>query len=184
MRVPLFGQLILASFVILVSPGGVVSAQAEQQSFSVRVQVVVQVDNESIKRKIVSYVSRELRSLGDVVVTDHEPRYIIDILALEGAFVSGKPTGTIALSTVLSEPLKETAQGKLLRQVLESKGWEWILVYVKDDNLYVTHWVQSGDTKDLRSLCETLVAWMDSQQFETRRRIWQASQDELSKEKQ
>ena len=108
MRAPLFVQLTLVSSVILVSPGGVVSAQAEQQSFSARVQVYVQADNESVKSKVVSYVNRELRSLGDVVVTDNEPQYTLDIILLEVQFESQTPTGSIALSTVLTTPFNET----------------------------------------------------------------------------
>ena len=183
MRVPLFGQLILASSLILVSPGGVVSAQAEQQSFSVRVQVSVQAENESVTSKIVSYVSRELRSLGDVVVTDHEPKFRLRILAVE-LFASGTPTGSIAFATVLIKPFKESAQGQTLKVILENKDSEWAFAYFKDKDLFITHWVHNGATKDLRSLCEDPVAKIDSQYIEPERRDWQASRDELSKEKQ
>ena len=184
MRTPLFGHLILASSIILVSSGGVISAQTEQQSFSVRVQVSVSAKNEIVKSKIVSFISRELRSLGDVSVTDHEPQYILLIVALEAEFVSGTTTGDIALSTVLTKPLKESAQGKLLKKFLEYKGSEWIFVFLEDQSLFLEHWVQTGGAKDLRSLCETLVTQIDLKYLEADRRNWQASRDELSKEKQ
>ena len=184
MRAPLFGQLILASSVILASLSGVVSAQTEQQSFSVRVQVSVEADNETVKSKVVSYVNRELRSLSDVVITDTGPQYRLDILVLEGTFVPGTPTGVIALSTVLMKPLKETFRGQALKVLLENKGSEWFFEYLKDQNLFISHWVQTGGTKDLRSLCEELVAVVDSKYFEAARTDWQTSQDELSKEKQ
>jgi hypothetical protein len=184
MRAPLFGQLILASSMILVSPGGVVSAQTEQQSFSIRVQVSVEAENETLTSKIVSYLNRELRSLGDVVVTDHEPQYKLYIVALEGEFTSGTQTGAIALSTVLTMALKETTGGRMVKQLLEYKGSEWAFVLIEDERLFLHLWVQTGGTKDLRSLCETIVATIDSKYFEAARRDWQTSQDELSKEKQ
>lgn len=185
MRAPLFGQLILASSVILVSPGGVVSAQSEQQSFSIRVQVSVEAESETVTSKIVSYVNRELRSLGDVVVTDNEPRYRIGIVVLEGAFVSGTRTGGIAFSTVFTIPLKRTGPWRTLREVLKGQHFELLLIESLDDQeLLVTHMVNIGATKDLRSMCEELVAAIDSKYFEAVRRDWQTSQDALSKEKQ
>ncbi len=185
MRIPLFGQLILASSVILVSPSGVVHAQAEQQNFSIRVQVSVKTKNETVKSKIVSYVSRELRSLGDVVVTDHGPHFRLRIVAVEVAFVSGTPTGTIPLSTVLTMPLKITGPLITLKELLKGQYFQLLLIdSLEGQDMHVAHWVHTGATKDLRSMCETFVATIDSTYFEAVRRDWQTSQDELSKEKQ
>ena len=56
--------------------------QIKERKFSSRVEVIVSAP-ESIKDQVTSYVNRELRSLGDVVITDKNPQYRLRIDARE-----------------------------------------------------------------------------------------------------
>lgn len=144
------------------------STQTDAEKFSVRVQVEVRA-NESIKSQILSYVNRELRSLGDVMLTDNSPRYRIEIVALDLASV-----GLVALSIVTIEQLDEEIikvflSSTLRKDINESDPWfEDFRSYGRIEK----HSLRTGPRKDLREFLENYVAEFDAEILEEDRKIW------------
>jgi hypothetical protein len=76
-----------------------------------RVKVTVTA-TESLREVVVSSVTRELQSLGDVLVVDQGPAFHLKILVLESAS-KGKPAGDTALAFLVTKPLEDTAEKQL-----------------------------------------------------------------------
>jgi hypothetical protein len=93
------------------------TALADDQEKSIKVRVRVSADD-SMKRETLSFLTRELRSLGDVEVVDTAPDYEISVVALEtSSRGSTVPTG-YAVSAIVTAPIDLTLvknQGEALR---------------------------------------------------------------------
>jgi hypothetical protein len=137
------------------------------QPFSGRVQVSVSA-NESIKGKIESYLSRELRSLGDVVVTDDNPRWILSVVALESESKSGYKTG-VDLSVVILEPFNN----QFFVDMVPEKSKELASSMTSSLYSYSGHWLRVGAPEDLRSICNGIIADFDSSELKEARDFWQ-----------
>jgi len=160
--------LIICIASILLCIPRVVSAQKNQlPPFSARVSVSVSAD-ENIKGLIESYIGRELRSLGDVVVTDEKPEWIINIVALELENRAGTKTG-LALSIVILEPFNRI----LVQGMLQRKYKEPALLLMKNLVEYNGHWLRVGSNDDLRQICSSIVADFDTQYLKARRELYQ-----------
>ena len=88
-------------FVIILLPQSNVAQQ--QSKFACRVRLDITGDDK-IKSEISSYISRELRSLGDVTITTGERNLDIEIVALQMQS-QGQLNVGYAFSVVVSEPL-------------------------------------------------------------------------------
>lgn len=139
----------------------------EIKPFSGRVSVSVSA-SDNIKGEIESYISRELRSLGDIVVTDDNPRWILSIVALESTTKGGYKSG-IELSIVILEPFDNSY---LLNQVNETSK-ELISTMTSGLHSYSGHWLRVGSPEDLRSICNGIVADFDTQHIKPSRELWQ-----------
>jgi len=135
--------------------------------FSGRVQVVVDA-NENIKAEIESYISRELRSLGDIIVTDDEPRWILDILAIES-----KKTGDYTTGIVLSIVILEPYNNKFLIEQVNPKYKADALLETMGLSEYTAHSVRTGPTDSLRNICNEVVADFDSKHLKQAREMRQ-----------
>ena len=178
--------------VLLALAGSTVFAQEERPKFSARVQVSVgskegEIAGSTLETDAASYIKRELRSLGDVVISDQDPRYYIEVLPMAMTYKSGRPAGSIAISVVVGERLTKTLAGRILKRYLKAEGGvfydDFLLPLVSIEYLARTHRIYSGGREDLRSLCERLVAAFDSETIEPARVEWQQFVD-FSKEKQ
>jgi hypothetical protein len=80
------------------------SALADDQEKLIKVRVRVSAPD-SMKPEALSFLTRELRALGDVKVVDTAPQYQIDVVALEiSSRASTVPTG-YAISAIVTSPL-------------------------------------------------------------------------------
>jgi hypothetical protein len=124
--------------------------------FSARVSVSV-FANEKIKGLIKSYISSELRTLGGIVLTDVNPRWVLSIVALESETKGGLKMGVI-LSTVVLEPFDNRY---VVSQVLP-KSKEVVSSFTSGLYRYSEHWIHTGALRDLKTMCGTIVANFDS----------------------
>ena len=145
---------------------GVCFAQ-DLQPFSARVAVGVTADG-NIKGQIESYISRELRSLGDIIVTNDHPDWILNIVAMESKTRSGYKSG-IVLSIVILEPFKEYSAAFQV----DIKSHEMFYKYVTSLHEVSGHGLRTGSSEDLKSICEGIVADFDSKHLKNSRKIWQ-----------
>src|SRR5450432_1878374 len=81
-----------------------------QPKYSTKVQVAVSGDDDSLSSLVKSYLSRNLRSLGDVAVVDEKVDYTFNILVNRLKLVNGELTG-FDLSVLIAHSLDPNVSG-------------------------------------------------------------------------
>ena len=116
-----------------------------------KVYVNVNCDDENTKSLIQSYIKRELRSLGDVIIISFDDaRYILTIIAVEPTYkATGRKTSGIAISSTF---LRKTPS---------------------DDFYYPYLMLYTDDIKELEGLCKSIVADIDTSNLEPVRELFQ-----------
>ena len=162
---------VLIASVLLFSPASGIAAD-----YSLRVAVNVSAKG-NIKNLITSYVTRELRSLSDVVIVENNPQWELNIVAVEIRTKGGKKTG-VAFSTVVLEPFNNQMLTTMIQEKYKDIGSSLT------SNLYEfqAQWLQVGSESDIRSICSGIVADFDGEHLEKRRKLYQQFK-ELSEEK-
>jgi hypothetical protein len=141
------------AFLLCLLPG--VCLARDLSPFSARVSVSVSA-NEKIKGLIKSYISSELRSLGGIVLTDARPRWVLNIVALEPETKGGLKMGVI-LSTVVLEPF----DNRYVVNQVSPKSKEAVSSFTSGLYRYSDHWIHTGASRDLKTICEKIVANFD-----------------------
>lgn len=140
----------------------------DPQPFSARVSLSVSA-NEKIKGLVESYIASELWSLGGIVLTDANPRWVLSIVALESETKGGLKLG-LTLSTVVLEPFdNEQVVGLVSRKSRKAVSSLTSGLY-----RYSDHWISMGALQDLRTLCENIVFTFDSNHIKPAKESWQA----------
>lgn len=144
----------------------ITATSQEQPDPRFRVQVSVSAD-ENIKGLITSYINRELRGLRDVEIVYKNPRWLLQVVALEISTKGGYKSG-VALSIVVLEQFDNSYLKSLMRETYEKN-----LVDLVTSNLYSVpnHWLRIGSEDDLRSICDGIVADFDTKHLEEARRL-------------
>lgn len=140
-----------------------------------RVALSVSAD-ESIKGRIESYISRELRALGDVTQTKENSEYDIGIVALKSFSKSGYQTGI-----VLSITIHYKFDNQFISFSFKEESMEIGLELTSGLYFYPDHWLRIGATEDLKSICSGIVADFDSQILQERRETYQRMLDAINK---
>lgn len=144
----------------------ITATSQEQPDPRFRVQVSVSA-NENIKGLITSYINRELRGLRDVEIVYKNPRWLLQVVALEISTKGGYKSG-VALSIVVLEQFDNSYLKSRMRETYEKN-----LVDLVTSNLYSVpnHWLRIGSEDDLRSICDGIVADFDTKHLEESRRL-------------
>lgn len=124
--------------------------------FSARVQVFVSAD-ENIQGQIESYLSRELRSLGDVVVTDARPEWILNVGCSELCLQNGYKSG-LSLSVVILRPFYNDD----IMSLVSNKSKRVISTFISDLYSFDGHWFFVCNQNNLKSTCSEIIAKFDS----------------------
>jgi hypothetical protein len=134
--------------------------------------------DESIKGQIESYLSRELRALGDVTQSKNNYEYDITVVALKSHSKSGYEAG-IVLSINIHQKFDNQFITFMFKEENKESGVEWTngLYY------YPEHWVRIGSNEDLKSICLGIIADFDSQILQKRRDSYQKMLDIIKKNK-
>lgn len=170
----------LSFFVLICLLASVAPAHAKKatgtQDF--RVDVEVQCDDPGLRNRITSFVSSELRRLGDVEITDVNPSYRISIVAISVTLQSGYTAGH-AVSVVVSNPLSnlEWALSKSLKQ--ETR--QWIAGYLSRNEMLDNHELFVGDEEHLRHNLTDVVSQFDVKQLVPARKFMNMLNDTRSK---
>ena len=157
-----------------------VSAQTDSSvvAYTARVQVTVS-SSDDISNRIKSFLTRELREIPGVIVTNMDPNWIISIVAMETKNQIGTVTGYAISYTLLMSFNPETFK-ELLRLTEDQwpilEFWTANLYYFKDQKLMV------GPMDNLKLTCEGIVADFDAH-LEIKRQLRQTL-DATKKKKQ
>jgi len=158
------------------------AGQRDVLAFSARVQLDVSAQKE-IERKVTGYLTREFRLLGDVVLVETNPEWVLSVIAAVLENESGDKTGMV-LSVTLLAPFdarffKEYVTPDCVQNSPRLKNF--IDVSLADLYQLRDHWVEVGP--DLASVCNSLVENFNKRHLDERRKIWQAILEDLQKQK-
>jgi len=156
-------------FLLCLFPG--VCLAQDLQPFSARVSVSVSA-HEKIKGLIKSYISSELQTVGGIVVTDVRPRWVLSIVALESETKGGLKLG-VTLSTVVLEPF----DNQYVVSLVSPKSKEGVSCFTSGLHRYSDHWISTGASQDLKTICEKIVASFDSNHVKPLKDSWQKYND-------
>ena len=149
-------------------------SQESQPKFTCRISLDITAEDK-IKGEISSYISRELRSLGDVVITNTEPDLKVEIVALE--VNSGNSSVGYAFSVLVSKPLDSFALDLIASGPSSNEDKQLLRGAYIDYRKPVSHFVQTGPYSNLALTCKKIVTTIDSDAIEGERKSWQVLQD-------
>lgn len=166
---------LLTTFLLVVSAFVMSSVVFPQErdlpKFSAKVKLSVTADDK-LKATVTSYLTRELRSISDVIVVYENAEWELCILAMELHSKGGFTTG-VAISVVILRPLDIDLLKWLLTSVgdLNSKQVK-VIDSAKTWNLYNYrhHWIAVDPLERLKSLCQEIIADFDSEFLEEERK--------------
>lgn len=151
------------------------SEKAEPAKYSTTVKLDISADDE-IKNQVYSYLSRELRSLGDVKIVDDNLGWIIKVLAKELSNQAGHKTGVVMSSVYLKLPYADKTFGwalldfnvKMAKKGYVATGeedwgdWQHVDTCLRSHRFFYGHTLQAGPHENLHSMCKHLVADFDA----------------------
>jgi hypothetical protein len=163
-----FSLLFLAGILFIL--GQCAFAQNELPKFSARVQVTVEAD-EPIKSDISSFISRELRSLHDVIITDSKPEYLIRIVAAELTSQGDQYKPGVVLSVIFTEPFPfYLLRSFMSQQKIDEAAINSLESYYSKQEVYKGQRLQAGPVYTLHKICEQIVNNFDSEYLEPARK--------------
>ncbi len=125
--------------------------------------------NDAIKGEITSFISRELRQLGDVTVTDQDPTWELQIVGMEAYLKSGPKSGFV-ISVVIFQHFK----GSIFDILPDKKQAEGLKKFTAGLVSYPDHWIRSGSTDELKQVCQGIVADFDAKHLDPSRSQFKA----------
>jgi hypothetical protein len=128
-----------------------------------RVKLDVHCD-ESVANRIKTYLSEELRALGDVIQSEDNYRY--DISVIGGKL---KNTGGDGVGVVLSVNIHTKFDNQPLSYLFKDEFMKDGIALTNDLYYYPKHWVRSGSLHDLQSICRRVIADFDNQILQKQR---------------
>lgn len=170
-RLKVMVPFIVCGFLLMLS--GVAIAKSGNKVFRVYVDVS---GDPNIKSLITSYITRELRSIGDIVVVDSKPDYKLIIVAIEDHTTSGKKFGFSLAITIL-----EYYREDIFRFMLKEKYKDSFRSIMADLCEFKNLLVMCDSDKNLRSTCSKIVANLDNEYLEPSRKFRQRIKDSYSK---
>ncbi len=155
------------------------TAALAAEPIKIKVGLDVQFDNKAVESEALSFLSRELRSLGDVEMVDSAAEVVIH--------AAGAGDDRIALSTTvlrvhnelflrLGIDLALQRGAKKLKRVITDEQWAFMRLVVGSEDL-LGQWVNLSTRATLKETCTRLVAQIDSDSLQ-KQREWR---DELRK---
>jgi hypothetical protein len=155
----------------------VVHAGSEKQEippFSASVKL--EITGNELQNDIYSYISRELRSLGDVKIVNDQEEWTIQIVALQEHAKTDRIVGIAISSVVLKHIWSEPALMSLLSQAkekLSESGYNLLAYSLLAGCTVSNHKLLSGSPEDLQSLCKNIVVDFDADCLKPARELHQ-----------
>ncbi len=148
---------------------GCLLAQRPDPNWSTSVKLVLSCCSQEAQDSLLSYIGRELRSLGDVTIKDKNAEYTLHIIVLPIISNAGDQTG-FAVSTVLTQALDiDYLIDKAYADPVQRRGSKWLYEYKET---YLDSNLLTGGPRGLPDLSRDIVVSIDKE-FQERRKIWQ-----------
>jgi hypothetical protein len=147
--------------------------------YSANVQLVVACDDESLKNQFTSFLSRELRSLGDIVLVGENPDYIMEVTVMKAITVGGTATGFV-VETNISKPfdtrmLSDCSRfpGSCLKGKVDDNRLMIIQVLTENTRRIIDATLRMGPLDKIQSTCQEIIADFDTKTLALDRRLWE-----------
>ena len=175
-RLRFLGYLFLTSLICVLL--GSAPIRAEKLEFRVKLDIANYSSNKNLAEELRSYISRELRSLGDVLIVNEDPDYELIILSMDaktggesvGYVISGLILQTFDIEGfVMTASLfisDEKAKEALKESLLKSFDLWTNNIYENPSNL-----VRTTPIDGLKSACQKIVTDFDTDYLERGREI-------------
>ena len=156
-------EVLILTVIVLFDTLTSISHGQDLPKFNARVEVAVSAEKE-IRGLVISFINRELRSLGDVELVQYNPELVLSILAMEAKARNNYPLGV-----VLSVVILKKFNPKTLSLIVAEEYKKTASIMMSDLYYYRDHWLRVGSTDDLKDLCSEIVADFDAQYLEESR---------------
>ena len=145
------------------------TSQSTPPAYTARVNM--HVTGEGATESIVgSYIARELRALGDVVITDQNPRYDLSIVVIKTTNQAQNPIG-YAISSVGLDLWSESLVRSLVGYFgIPNEKLDMFMDFANNGTIK-HHFLQVCATEDIQETCSELVAVFDSDVLERSRKL-------------
>ena len=179
--VPVSFVVVFISIATAVSTFVADSKKVELPKYSTTVELDIQAESDIMKNEVYSYISRELRTLGDVEVVEDEDNaaeWIIQVIALPTKYTDGQTTGQVVVSSLVLQPLwaDRLFIAALWPKIKETCDEEEIQLFTRhmQSSCHVgSHMVQSGNSEELQGLCKSIVTDFDAEHLKNAREFHQ-----------
>jgi len=131
---------------------------------------------EDLKDPIYSYISKELRSFGDVTIVDYNAEWTVAMKATEILLKDGTKTGHIAISTIGTQPVPFY---KVFQYIIEESAYQYLKRCCKRYNNLVYHQLNISNKGNLQNTCKKIVVDFDVDVLEPARKKRQEMVDYL-----
>ena len=153
---------------------------ANEATAQTRVAVSVSA-TDSLRNQITSYITRELRTIPDIVIVEDKPEYEIQIVALNDALESGRKIG-YSMSVVITYRVGDFFVKELAGT--NNQTVKYAASMLAEDYVDVrTHRLLTGPNEGLQANCSKVVADFDASELEPTRKFIQKLRDAPSKAK-
>lgn len=155
-------------------------AQNSANKFSCRIAVEVEAKGQ-LQEQVSSYVNRELRGLGDVLLVEDKPTIRVKILAIKNTSAdSGQHLG-YTLSLVVTRLLDIESLKTIIAGQVKKDDFSLIENYLDERYTLIEHYLTVGGPNSLKNLCEEIVTQLDVSAIEIERKDWQKRQEAIQK---
>lgn len=126
---------------------------------------------------VVSYISRELRALGDIELVQVNPDFAVSVVALENTVEEGRRVTGYTLAVVITKPVQLNLIDALLGDTVPETGRDSLkktfkdAVEIKDQSCKIT------PVEHLQKTCREIVIDLDTRCLQPARMYWQKGID-------
>lgn len=168
---------VLALFFLFINCLPILCQEVKPKKIHVSLEVTG--DNKNI---VYSYLTRELRSLNDVVIEDKDGRYELIFVVLEPHYKAGKKTGGIIIATAILDNYYKNVLKIIVAIFVKDKQHQETLNSSIDSLTSIrTLFVNSGSKDDLKQICEDIITKIDIEYLEeVRKSIRNSKNDSLN----
>lgn len=157
------------------------SEKVEFPKYSTTVELDITADKE-ITNEVYSYISRELRSIGDVKLVEENPDWVINVVAMQTENIAGHSTGVVFSVVVVTElhsvsillEIVKWAFGISPKELKETMyiGLENAFTAVTAGHSEIrAHWLRVGSTEHVQRICQGIVADFDTEHLKIAREM-------------
>jgi hypothetical protein len=149
------GLLVVA---LLALCGSAAFSEPRDEAAQFRVQVKVDGD-QGLRSQMTGCLTRGLREITDVLVTDERPDYKFRIVAIAVVLESKKNVG-LSISVLITSPYTGRVD-KLAQAFVPEESRPQLRTTLAGAEEIVSHWIQTGATAEIPKICKSIVSSFD-----------------------